>query len=173
VNSVRPTLVLVALLLLSLAGGALAHAFLDGSDPDARASISSDALERVTLSFTEPIETRFSDLRVYRLELDEAVRPTDLANVTEREFMRVNAIAAAFATRARAEGLEEGRLDRGLLTTARTTATVEIALRDAGVPAADDGERSALEPGVYVVVWEVLSIDTHWTTGHLVFFVTT
>jgi copper resistance protein C len=151
------SLVLMAALLV---GAASAHAYLSAAAP-APGSTLEGAPEEVVLTFTEPIEVRFSTLKVYRLEVADEAMPEDPANPTERELQRLNALAAQLASEVLEEddAEEPARADTGLLTEARTAAEVTLGLRE------------DLEPGVYVVMWDVLSIDTHWTREHFVFLV--
>ena len=51
----------------------------------------------------------------------------------------------------------DARADAGLTNAERRAKEVTIGLRD------------ELAPGVYVVMWRILSIDTHGTQGFLVF----
>ena len=55
-----------------------------------------------------------------------------------------------------ARGDEASRADAGVRTEARTSDAVTLAL-------------GALEPGFYVVMWRVLSVDTHTSQGSFVF----
>jgi methionine-rich copper-binding protein CopC len=49
------------------------------------------------------------------------------------------------------------RIDAGLKTQGRTAENVTISLKP------------GLKPGAYVVMWRVLSVDTHTTSGFFVF----
>jgi len=52
---------------------------------------------------------------------------------------------------------EEARADAGVETAGREAAEIRIVLK------------RDLPPGPYVVMWRVLSVDTHVTTGHYIF----
>jgi methionine-rich copper-binding protein CopC len=146
----RSLLVLAVLLF----GTVHAHAYLLEADPAPFAVVS--APSEVTLQFTEPVEIRFSLFKVYPLEAD---LPEDLATLSEREQRRLNGLAGALVNEVlMLRDDAEARSDAGLLTDARIADSVTLALKD-------------LTPGAYVVMWRVLSIDTHITQDFFVFFV--
>lgn len=154
----RPLSTLLLTAALTLVGAASAHAEFVSADP-APGSVLSEAPGAVTLTFSEPVETRFSRLKVYPLEVAEEAVPADPANPSERERQRLNALAAELVSESlEADDDAEARADTGFQGEARTAAVVTLGLK------------SDLEPGLYVVMWEVLSIDTHWTSGHFLFF---
>ena len=158
---------LLVCLLLSGAGLALAHAELVTATP-APKSVVGALPQEVTLSFSEPVEARFSLFKVYKLE----PRPEGLsggegetadatggapAELLEEEALRLNGLAGAlFAEVLTARGDEAARADAGAVT-ADTSKEVTLALKD------------GLEAGDYVVMWRVLSADTHTTQGFYVF----
>jgi methionine-rich copper-binding protein CopC len=151
----------LSMLIAALAGAALAHAEFVSSDPAPR-SVLTQPPASVIIHYSMAAETRFSTFKVYRLELTEAAMPADLPELSDLEAMRLNALAAALA----ADVLEltddeddPRRVDVGLADTPRTAESVTLELQ-ADLPA-----------GVYVVMWEVLAIDTHWTRGHFFFIV--
>jgi methionine-rich copper-binding protein CopC len=120
------------------------------------------APSEVTIHFTMGVEARFSTFKVYRLALDADALPAVLAAPTERERMRLNALAAALV----AETLERDddadhpdRVDDAAPTTSAGDTAVTLALSN------------DLPPGVYVVMWDVLAVDAHWTSGHRLLFV--
>jgi methionine-rich copper-binding protein CopC len=123
-----------------------AHASLRAADP-AEDSTVTIAPGEVRLSFTEPVEVRFSIFKIYRLDAS----PTT-------ELRRLNAQAGALMSDVLTKRDDEAvRADAGVSTTARTT--TDVALRLKPDP----------QPGVYAVMWRVLSIDTHTTQGFHVF----
>lgn len=98
--------------------------------------------ETITLTFTEPIELLFSEFRVFAISED------DVEQLSDEDFV-------AFLDRADDESV-------------------------AGLTVTEDEElayvfhltfEDALESGTYVVVWNVLSIDTHSSSEHHVFTV--
>lgn len=56
-------------------------------------------------------------------------------------------------------GDEAARSDAGVANTTRTSTDIVVRLKD-------------LEPGAYVLMWRVLSVDTHTTQGSFVFVYT-
>lgn len=134
------------LLLMCMAFGATAaaHAFLDGSSPEENSVVAQQPAS-VHLKFSEPVEVGLSVFKVYPLEPDE-------------DALRLQAQAAKVVGEVLLlQGDAERRADVGLADAARRTDRIEILLRD------------DLKPGPYVVMWRVLSIDTHTTAGHFVF----
>lgn len=142
-------------LLVVLAAGpwfAAAHAYLDASEPAANAA-ATDPVTTVTLSFSEAIEVAFSSFKVYRLtaEVDLATADAD---------MRLNALAAPLVTNYNGTAVDgDGKIDAEVTSPADDRSSV--VLRFAG----------DLAPGHYVVMWRVLSVDTHVIDGHFVFTV--
>lgn len=142
---------LLATLALLLSGAALAHAHLEASNPAANATIT-QPLTAVTLTFSEPIETLFSVVKAYRLD-------TDVDMSADNAWQRLNGLAGALVNdvlTADDQGAP-ARVDTGVQGAGATTAEVVLTLKE------------DLAPGAYVVMWNVLSIDTHTTQGFLVF----
>lgn len=141
-----PAAIWAAILALVWAGVASAHAYLRASDPVEETTIPAPPKE-VRLVFTEPVEVRFSIFKVYRLNVDPAM-----------EMRRLNAAAGALVSNVlRKRGDELERADAGPDASERTTTDVMIRLKPDP------------KPGAYVVMWRVLSIDTHTTQGFFVF----
>ena len=133
-----------------------AHAFLAHVEPsdDGVLAGASEALE---LHFTMAVEARFSRFEVYHLVVEPKALPVDLAAPSERERQRLNALAAQFA--ASVLELDSGddqleRADDGTITLSEGDTVVTVGLRE------------GLRAGPYVVVWDVLAVDAHWTNGH-------
>lgn len=139
------TLLWTCLLLLGASSLAGAHAYLDSSFPAENATVASE-LNEVILRFTEPVEVPFSTFKVYPLASDEEdpVRLRAAASALVQQVLNLRNDAAQ-------------RADEGVTTQARISAEINIALK------------KELPPGRYVVMWRVLSIDTHTTTGFFVF----
>ena len=139
--------VLVALLLPVVA----AHAQLEASVPAANAAVA-EPVTAVALTFTEGVEAAFSTFKVYRIDGTVDLTADDAA-------MRLNALAAVLVTSyAGSQGDGAGKVEAEL------------------APAADEAVvtltfAEPLEPGHYVVMWRLLSADTHVVDGHLVFTV--
>ena len=139
-------------LALLLGGLAFAHAELITSEPAANTTVTAE-LTGVTLKFTEPLETKFSIFKAYRL--DAAV---DMS--ADNAWQRINGLAGALVSEvltSRTDGDAEARVDTGLKAADARSAEVVIDLKQ------------DLQPGLYVVMWRVLSIDTHTTQGFTVF----
>ena len=116
-------------LFLLFGTAALAHAELRSSSVEDGATVT-EPLTQVTLTFTEAAELGFSTFKVYPLDAD----------LGERDVQRLNGLAGALVGEVlTAPGDEAARADTGVTTAERTSAAVEVALKD------------DLEPGHYVV----------------------
>ena len=132
----------------ALVAHASAHAFLNASDPGAGATVSTPP-KVVRLTFSEPVEIRFSIFKVYRL---------NVSSVTDARAL--NAAADALVSEDLLKrGDEASRSDDGVANTTRTSTDIVLRLKD-------------LDPGAYVLMWRVLSVDTHTTQGSFVFIYT-
>ncbi len=126
-------------------GAALAHAYLERSTPKDGSTVTVMP-NTIILEMTEAVELRFSTFKVYKLE------------TRETEPRRVHADAANLMSRVLAlKNDEAARADTGVATTEATSKTISIRLKP------------KLEPGVYVVMWRVLSVDTHTTQDYIYF----
>lgn len=137
---------LVLLAILTLVGMAGAHADLVSASPAQGETVASAPTE-VTLTFSEPVEVRFSLFKVYPLDAD--------VNMSEDNAQqRLNGLAGQLVSEVlEAQGDEEARADTGVATAERTSAEVVLPLK------------GNLEPGPYVVMWRVISADTHPVEG--------
>lgn len=140
----------VVLLVLSfgllLAQGAAAHAHLQRATP-AQESDVRRPIDQVTLTFSEPVEVLFSTFKVYALEPKEDVLATKAA---------ASQLVSQVLT-VRNDTRDPRRVDKGFSPARGISSEVTIGLKD------------ELDPGVYVVMWRVLSIDTHTTSGFYIF----
>ncbi len=143
----------VLLLATVLVGGARAHAVLAESSPAAGAVLSAPP-EAVVLTFSEGVEVDFSLFRVARLDVDFDVTADDAG-------LRLNGLAAAIIG-PYLDGEPGGDEEVAVEATAVAGSRSQVELRFASQP---------LPPGSYVVMWRVLSEDTHVIAGHLVFSV--
>ncbi len=144
-----------ALLCLTLAT-AHGHAYLAHVEPGDDGVLAA-APDMLALHFTMAVEPRFSRFEVHRLDVDADALPDDPAAPTERERQRLNALAARLAAQVLERDRDEDHLDRvddGTVTLSEGNTVVTIDLND------------DLPSGVYVLVWEVLAVDAHWTSGH-------
>lgn len=133
-------------ILLSVVGVAGAHAYLVTSTPE-NGSVLEVAPDAIALSMSEAVEVRFSVFKVVPL----ATNP----DMTLREL-----VAAAEARVAEVLPLRNDadlRVDTDLIAEASTTTEITLTLRE------------DLAPGTYLVMWKVLSIDTHTSEDYMVF----
>ncbi len=135
----------VVLASLALVGVALAHSNLTRSVPADAQTIA--VLPRtLVLEFSEPLEVKFSSFKIYKLE----------TNAADIKAARQDADALVEKVLEK-KGDEAARADAGLLTNVPTAARLEIKLKP------------NLTPGWYVVMWKVLSVDTHTSDDALIF----
>jgi copper resistance protein C len=135
----------VILTSLALVGIAVAHSNLTRSAP-ADAQTLRSLPKTVVLEFSEPLEMKFSSFKIYKLQTSA----TDLkAARQEADALVENALEK--------KGDEVARADDGLLTNAPTAARLEVKLKP------------NLTAGWYVVMWKVLSVDTHTSDDSIVF----
>lgn len=141
-------------LALSLAVPAFAHAHLTASTP-VDGAVLDTAPSSVALSFTEAVQKRFSLFAVVPLEV-----PPVAGESAKEHSQRTYGLAAQLADDVMAvAGKVDGRVDTGLADASGASKDVTITLRD------------KLPAGTYVVVWRVLSVDTHVSQGIVVFTV--
>lgn len=133
-------------------GAASAHAHLGASLPAAD-SVSDEGPTEVVLSFTERVEVSFSVVGLLRLDAE-----VDLSAPTGR---------------LRLAGLAAQAVNQRLGSSEPSPDAVAFSLSPAGGAAAELSLvlEEPLRPGHYVVLWRVLSVDTHITEGHFVFSV--
>lgn len=162
----RRRLALVFLVLALPTAAASAHAQLESSAPQKDATLDV-APTQVTLHFTERVQTPFSIFKVYALGPDQAsseAGQVDAPPLAGSEALRINALAGELVNDVlmkRDDKDADARVDAGLGDTPSTSPDVTISLRP------------DLPPGDYVVMWRVLSEDTHTTQGYVVFRITT
>lgn len=143
------SLLLVLVVLPSIAA---AHAHLDSSSPAANAAVA-EPVAVVTLTFSEGVEVAFSTFKLYAIagEVDLAADNAD---------MRLNALAAQLVTSFNGTTDDsEGKVEAVVSADPDDKTSVTITASE------------ALAPGHYVVMWRVLSADTHVIDGHFVFTV--
>ena len=134
-----------ALVSLVLAGVAFAHSYLSSSSILAN-SILKSSPERVTLEFSEPLEINFSTFKVYKLE----------TKTTDPEKLKLEAQASVDRVMTlKNDG--SSRSDDGLETSSSEAALVKLKLKP------------KLKAGIYVLMYRVLSVDTHITQDFLTF----
>jgi copper resistance protein C len=121
------------------------HAFLNASVPAADSTVTSP-LKEIRLTYSEPVEIRFSIFKVYKLSAAPSAGPSAL------HAAATDLVSADLLKR----GDEAARSDAGVANTTRTSTDIVLRLKD-------------LEPGAYVLMWRALSVDTHTTQGSFVF----
>ncbi len=152
--------ILFLLTALSWVGAAYAHAYLETSSPK-EGEVLADLPEAVTLTFTEATEVRFSTFKVYPLDAD-----IDMSG--ENAAQRLNALAGQRVSEVlEARGDEDARANTGVEADGRASARVTLPLREDP----EDLDREGSNATHYVVMWRVLSIDTHTTQGFFTFSV--
>lgn len=132
------------LLVTTLSSAGLSHSYLRESTPAAGEVVTT--LETITLEMTEAVELNFSTFKVYHLP-----------DAPEAPHARLDAAQALMREVLLLRNDDDARADLGVISQGRTSDVIEIALRD------------GLEPGIYVVMWRALSIDTHTTEDLLIF----
>jgi copper resistance protein C len=140
-NSRIFTITLVSFL---LTGVVLAHSYLSNSSILAN-SILKTMPDKLTLEFSEPLEIGFSSFKIYKLETKSTGEKLKLE--AQALVARVLALKNDLAKRA----------DAGLETTASEAAVVKLKLKP--------NQKS----GIYVVMYRVLSVDTHITQDFFTF----
>jgi copper resistance protein C len=160
--------VVYAFLLCVFASVSLAHGYLETSSPLDGASLSQAPTE-IVLEFKENIETTFSIFKVY--PLPEASDSTTEDKMTEHQeehaaddhtddapsHSAMDSLAETFVpTVLELKDDPSARVDTSVLTTG-TSKKVVIGLQE------------NLPPGAYVVMWRVISVDTHTIDGYLTF----
>lgn len=125
---------------------ALGHAHLDASVPAEGATVA-EWPETVTLTFSESIEVRSSVFKVYPLDTDGVTDSSQLNAEARTLYENVLPLRRD----------EEDRVDVGIVPAGATSTAIQIVLQDDA------------RPGAYVVMWRVLSVDTHVVSGFSVF----
>ncbi len=127
-----------------LTGVVLAHSYLSSSSILAN-SILKTMPEHLRLEFSEPLELGFSSFKIYKLETKSTGEKLKLE--AQALVARVLALKNDLAKRA----------DDCLETTASQAAVLKLKLKP------------NLKPGIYVVMYRVLSVDTHITQDFFTF----
>lgn len=136
-------------LILMLPGFAQAHSYLGSSTPAENETVTT--LSPIELTFTENVQVRFSLFKVYPL--------TPSGNLEDaRERLRLNGLASTLINKVLTQTADEAdRADTGITTTERETKVITLGLKE------------DLAAGIYVVMWRLLSVDTHTTQGSFLF----
>lgn len=140
------------LFLFAMIGAVSAHAQLALSVP-ATGDIVEMAPMEIQLEFTEGLEVAFSIFKLYRLD-------TDVDTAQANYLQRLNGAAALLVGEALGSSAEDAR-------SIPVTPEPATGLIDTVTLHLDD----ELPAGHYVVMWRVLSVDTHVIDGFFVFTV--
>jgi copper resistance protein C len=127
---------------------ALAHANLESSTPEDGSTVTT--LGPVRLSFTEDVQVAFSFFKVYKLADEGSLEDG-------QEKLRLSGLAGKLLSTITEENHEAERADTGLITRESTSRVTELAMK------------TDLTPGIYALMWRVLSVDTHVTQGFILF----
>lgn len=138
-------LVVISLAFVGTVDGS-AHAYLDESTPEEGAVVSTWP-ETITLTFTEPVELRSSVFKVYPLTTEDALEGVDLDRAARALYEEVLTLRRD----------EDARFDEGIAEGPATADTITVLLKE------------NVAAGPYVVMWRVLSVDTHVVSGYYVF----
>jgi methionine-rich copper-binding protein CopC len=135
--------------LFTLFGLANAHSYLKTSIPAEGDTLTT--LAPIELTFTEKAEVKFSFFKVYKL-----ADTGDLSDNTER--LRLNGQASTLVNDVLPKRNDEAeRANTEVIAEGDTSSTIALPLKE------------DLTPGIYVVMWRVLSVDTHTTQGFFLF----
>jgi len=151
----RSTLAVAAAALLGLAA---AHAHLDASDPADRAVVT-EPLTELTLTFTEPVEAEFSRFELVRLDVETS--PDGYATGGAAWALLDEAAKAAHD-----ELVAQGTAPRAAGDDAPYTLTVQTTGASDEVVLTVEGK---LPAGDYILFFNALSVDTHTTSGYVLF----
>jgi copper resistance protein C len=130
---------------MSPAARVSAHAFLDASTPNADGTVTAP-LKEIKLSYSEPVQIRFSIFKLYKIDAAPGADPRTL-------HAAADALVSADLLK---RGDEGARADAGVANAERSSTDIIVRVKD-------------LQPGAYVLMWRALSVDTHTTQGSFVF----
>lgn len=157
----RVLLALAAFGWLSLAA---AHAHLDLSSPGDR-EVVTEPITELSLTFTEPVETEFSRFELVRLDVE--TRPDGYApGGAAWAALEEAAQAAHDELVAQGDAAQPAGSDAGTADEPTYTVTLQTEGAAAEVVLAVEGE---LPTGDYILFFNVLSVDTHTSSGYVLF----
>ena len=125
------------LLLALLLGFGQAHAYLTEANPSPGAVLETQP-GLISLTMSEGVELKFSLFKIYRLD----PIPED-----KKELAR--AAKALLAEKIKLRNDEAERADTGLIEPQDRSTVIKLGLKE------------GLEPGLYIIMWKVLSVDSH------------
>ncbi len=141
----KKTVWLVLVSSLAFVSLGLAHSKVKKSSPK-DGEIVKIMPKMIKLEFDEALVTRFSTFKVYKLETK--------SKDSEKLEAEAEALAAKLTMK---KDDKKARADTGFIGEADETTKVTVNLK------------TALKPGVYVVMWRLLGADTHTVSGNLWF----
>lgn len=140
---IKTLLLMLTLLVLNFTN---AHAYLEHSNPSQAETVK--VLDTIMLEFSESVQTQFSFFKVYKL--------SDTGNLDDpQEYQQLHSQALELVTKVIPKRNDQAeRADLGITSqnTIGTSVTLKI--------------KENLSSGIYVVMWRVLSVDTHTTQGY-------
>ncbi len=134
------------LLIFSLLGFSQAHAYLTASEPSA-GTVLVTLPPSISLSMSEEVELKFSLFKIYRLDTEP-----------EDKKALVTAAKSLLEEKIKLKNDEAERADTGILNEEKRSSTITIGLKE------------GLEPGLYIIIWKVLSVDSHSSEDFTYFF---
>jgi copper resistance protein C len=144
--------VLLAAFAASLPGFVLAHAEIKSSNPKDHAHLKV-APKTVMIDFGEGVETKLSKFGVYFMPAESMMKGGKMMTGAQMDDV-VEANFKKFLNR-KTDGAD--RVDTGLVNTSAQSEKVTIALKP------------NLKPGVYIIAWKVIAVDTHTTSDAIHF----
>ncbi len=132
--------------------GASAHAYLETSQPAIGETLQA-APEQVTLRFSEPLELRFSTFRIAPLK-------TEATDPREIKLAAQDLTAEVMSAENTDSGSSDDEAQLAVLTSERTSQEVVLGLGDLS---------PGTYPQTYVVMWRLLSTDTHTSDDFITF----
>jgi copper resistance protein C len=145
-------LALLSTAVIALVGLALAHSNIKSSNPKDHAHLKI-APKNITLEFDEAIETKVSTIKVYYYKAETMM--TGGKMMTGAQMDDVAEVAAKKILVLKSDTAD--RMDTGLIGANNQASKVTIGLK------------AKLKPGIYVVAWKTISVDTHVETGFIHF----
>jgi methionine-rich copper-binding protein CopC len=128
---------LLLVCLVSLIGFSQAHSYLTAAVPPPGAVLETQP-QVISLTMSEGIELKFSLFKVYRLD-----------TIPQDNKALVKAAKDLLTEKIKLKDDEAVRADVGVIAPQNRSKEIRLGLKD------------GLEPGLYIIMWKVLSIDSH------------
>lgn len=156
---------LAALLLAAFVSLAAAHAHLDVATPDDH-NVVTEPLAELSLTFTEPVETDFSRFELYRLDIETS--PDGYASPGGSAWAKLDEAAKAWHDELVARGPQDAGAEGEVEGAGHTAVPLEL-LVDGATDEVTLEIDSELPAGDYMLFYNILSVDTHTSSGYLLF----